>query len=278
MRERSKSLRRIIFYVVVAAFVIIAGFPVYWMLTTAFGAQSDLYSGNQTPYPQLGNIGLLLESLADLPLARWMSNSFLIAGGTTIVSLCLGTLAGYALSRFRFVGRGLVSGAMLVTQVLPEALILIPLYGIFVTLGLLNSLWGLVIANAGFALPVAAFIIMSAVDGVPVELEEAARIDNCPRLSILTSIIVPVISPSIAAAAVITFFSAWNEYLLAATFLLDQERWPASVGLASFIGQYETPLAGVMGAALLFCIPAIVFFLIVQRRIVAGLTTGAVKG
>jgi multiple sugar transport system permease protein len=167
---------------------------------------------------------------------------------------------------------------MFMTQVVPEALILVPLYAMFITLGLLNSLFGLVLANVGFSLPVAAFIIKSAIDAVPYEIEESAIIDNCPRLSVLTMIVLPIIAPSLAAAAVIAFFAGWNEYLFAATFLMDTELWPVSVGLASFIGQYETPLSAVMAAALIFSIPAIAFFLMIQNKIVAGITAGAVKG
>lgn len=167
---------------------------------------------------------------------------------------------------------------MFMTQVVPEALILVPLYAMFITLGLLNSLFGLVLANVGFSLPVAAFIIKGAIDAVPYEIEESAVIDNCPRISVLTMIILPIIAPSMAAAAVISFFAGWNEYLFAATFLMDRDLWPASVGLASFVGQYETPLSAVMAAALIFSLPAVVFFLLIQRKIVAGITAGAVKG
>ena len=207
-----------------------------------------------------------------------MFNSGIVAAGTTIVSLVLGSLMGYALSRFRFRGRGLIGFLLFITQVLPEALIVVPLYAMFITMGLLNNLTGLVVANAGFSLPVAAFVLKSAIDAIPYEVEESARIDNCPPFGILTMIVLPLVMPSVAAAAVIAFFAGWNEFLFATTFLLDRSLWPTSVGLASFIGQYETPLATVMGASLVFSIPAIVFFLLVQRKIVAGLTAGAVKG
>jgi multiple sugar transport system permease protein len=239
---------------------------------------ATLFSGRQTPWPQIEQLPKVIGEIGDVPILQWLRNSTFIATGTTLISLLLGTVAGYALSRFTFRGRGLVSSAMFATQVVPEALILVPLYGLFISLGLLNSLWGLVIANAGFALPVATFIVKSAVDAVPYEIEEAALVDGTPRFTVLTMIVCPLILPSIAAAGVITFFSGWNEYLFAATFILDQEQWPASVGLASFIGQYETPLPVVMAAALLFSIPAIIFFLVVQRKIVSGLTAGAVKG
>lgn len=258
--------------------VIFAGFPIYWMATTALSLNSELYNSGQVSWPQIWNLPNVIAELTQLPLLRWMANTGIIATGTTVVSLLLGSLAGYALSRFRFHGKGPIGFLLFMTQVVPEALILVPLYAMFIALGLLNSLTGLILANVGFSLPVAAFIIKGAIDAVPYEIEESAAVDNCPRLSVLTMIVLPIIAPSLAAAAIISFFAGWNEYLFAATFLMDNKLWPASVGLASFIGQYETPMSAVMGAALIFSLPAVAFFLLIQRKIVAGITAGAVKG
>ena len=278
MTNLSGIATRLLHWVLVLALVIFGGFPIYWMATTALSLNSELYNTGQVPWPQLQNLPSMLSDLAQLPLVRWLANTGIVAVGTTVLSLVLGALAGYALSRFRFHGKGLLGFLMFMTQVVPEALILVPLYAMFITLGLLNSLLGLVLANVAFSLPVAAFIIKGAIDAVPYEIEESAAIDNCPRFSVLTMIVLPIIAPSLAAAAVISFFAGWNEYLFAATFLMDRSLWPASVGLASFIGQYETPLSAVMGAALIFSLPAVVFFLLIQRKIVAGITAGAVKG
>lgn len=271
-------LTRALHAALVVVLVIFGGFPIYWMASTALSLNSELYNTGQVAWPQIGNLPTLLADLAKVPLLRWLTNTGIVAVGTTVMSLTLGALAGYALSRFRFHGKGVIGFLLFMTQVVPEALILVPLYAMFISLGLLNSLGGLILANVGFSLPVAAFIIKGAIDSVPYEIEEAAAVDNCPRFGILTMVILPIIAPSLAAAAVIAFFAGWNEYLFAATFLMDDTLWPASVGLASFIGQYETPLSAVMGTALIFSLPAVVFFLIIQRKIVAGITSGAVKG
>lgn len=265
-------------YLLIGILVVLAGFPVYWMATTALSLNSQLFGSGQVFWPQPQNFGELWRELHQVPIGLWLFNTLLIAAGGTVLSLTLGSLAGYALSRFRFHGKGLVGFLLFMTQVVPEALILVPLYAMFITFGLLNSLTGLVLANVGFSLPVACFVLKGAMDAVPYEIEESAIIDNCPRFSVLTMIILPLIMPSIAAAAVVAFFAGWNEFLFASTFLMDRGNWPASVGLASFVGQYETPMSAVMGAALVFSIPAIVFFLLIQRKIVAGLTAGAVKG
>lgn len=259
--------------------VVLAGFPVYWMVNTAMTPTASLYSGEQSLIPDFSRT---LEAFSVLtgesPFLRWLSNSAYVAAGTTLLSLLLASLAAYALSRYAFIGKGAFSFGFFATQMLPEALLVVPLYSLFLTLGLLNELYGLVLVNTAFAMPVAVFLLKSAMDTVPYEIEESARVDGCSQLAILQMIFLPLVAPSVAAAAVITFFDGWNEYLFATTFISDPESWVASTGLASFIGEFSTPLDTVFSAALVFTIPAAVFFLLMQRRIVSGLTAGSVKG
>nr|BFE56324.1 carbohydrate ABC transporter permease [Dactylosporangium thailandense] len=266
-------------WLAVVVLIVVAGFPVYWMLNTALATREELFNG-QSLWPRVDRIGSIFDVFgSDVPLLRWLTNSAIVASGTTFFSLALAVLAGYGLSRYRrFHGRGLIGFALFATQMLPEALLIVPLYTLFVSLGLINGLFGLVLADTAFAMPVAAWIIKSAVDAVPYEIEEAARVDGAPRFVIFSQVTLPLVAPSVAAAAVITFFDGWNEYLFASTFIRDSTKWPASKGLSSFIGEFITPLSTVFSAALVFTVPAIVFFLLVQRRIVSGLTSGSVKG
>lgn len=276
------SIRRVIVSVVggaaITTLVAFAGFPLYWMLNTALSNDSELYHTGQSWLLHFERIGNMPALLGKVPIFKWLGNSAFIAFGTTLLSLCLATLAAYALSRFKFHGKGFAGFLLFATQMLPEALLVVPFYALFGTLGLLNDLGGLVLANTAFTMPVSVWILKGAMDSVPYEIEESARVDGCPRFGQLSMIIFPLVLPSLAAAAVINFFDGWNEFLFANTFLSDAEKWPASVGLASFVGQYSTPLNSVMTAALVFTLPAIIFFLIVQRRIVSGLTAGSVKG
>jgi multiple sugar transport system permease protein len=263
----------------IAVLVAVAGFPVYWLFTTATHTTAELFGGQVQWLPDLGQFFTSFTSAANgVPMLRWLSNSAVVAFGTTFLSLTIAILAAYALSRYRFRGKGVFGFALFATQMLPEALLVVPLYSIFLTFGLLDNLTGLVLSDTAFAMPVAVWILKSAMDGVSLEIEESARVDGCPRYAMLTQIMLPLIAPSIAAAAVITFFEGWNEYLFANTFITDEQKWPASKGLASFIGEFVTPLNHVMAAALMFTLPAIIFFLFVQRRIVSGLTAGSVKG
>lgn len=268
------ALRAVLIAVLVAG----AGFPLYWLYNTATSSNEELYGSGQTLLPAVQRTGQILGVFADTPLARWLSNSAVVSLGTTVLSLVIAIFAGYALSRFRFHGRGALGFFLFVTQMLPEALIVVPFYSILVAIGLINNLWGLVLVNTALAMPVATFIIKSAVDKVPYEIDEAARVDGASSLTVLFRVVLPVVLPAVAASAVITFFDGWNEYLFANTFIHSQEKWTTSVGLASFIGEFVTPLPTVFAAALVFTVPALVVFLLVQRRIVSGLTAGSVKG
>lgn len=259
--------------------VSLAGFPLFWIVNTAMTPNAVLYHGGQALIPDLTRSAKAFAILtAGTPFLHWMGNSAFVAFGTTLLSLLMATLAAYALSRYRFVGKGVMGFGFFATQMLPEALVVVPLYSLFTTLGLLNHLYGLVLANTAFEMPIAMFILKAAIDAVPYEMEESARVDGCGPLSILQIMIVPLIAPSMAAAAVITFFDGWNEYLFATTFISDPQNWTASTGLASFIGEFLTPLDTVFSAAFVFTIPAVIFFLLMQRRIVSGLTAGSVKG
>lgn len=256
----------------------VAVFPLYWMFTTALTSQGDLFGDSVRLVPDLSRIGVFGEALSGDAVATWLTNSFLISAGTTLVAVLLALPLGYALSRFTFRGRLLVALGLLMTQMLPEALLVVPLFSIFQDFGLLNSRIGLVLANSAFVMPICALILKGAIDGIPREIEEAARVDGCRPLTILTRINLPLILPSLSAAAVISFFHAWNEYVFAVTFTFDLAKRPASVGLAGFIGELGTPLPTIMAVAFMFTLPAVAFYLFAQRYVVAGMTAGAVKG
>jgi multiple sugar transport system permease protein len=167
---------------------------------------------------------------------------------------------------------------LFVTQMLPEAMLVVPLYAIFGQLGLLNSLTGLILANTAFTVPVITLILKGAIDGVPIDIEEAAGIDGCSRLGIVLGVVLPLVAPTMAAAAVIAFFHGWNEYVFAQTLVSDEGLRTASVGLAGYVGELSTPMHTVMAIGLMYTIPAVVFYLFVQRYVVSGMTAGGVKG
>ncbi len=264
--------------ITVVALLGVAAFPFYWMLVTSLTPSSELFASSPRLLPSMAEIGVYWEAVRQRSVATWLANSAAVAVGTTALSLGLAVLPAYALSRFRFAGKGLFGFALFATQMLPEAMLVVPLYTVFGSLGLLNTLGGLILANAAFTVPVITWILKGAIDGVPVDIEEAARMDGCSRLGTVLAVVLPLVAPTLAAAAVIAFFHGWNEYVFAQTLISDESLRTASVGLAGFVGELSTPIHSVMAVGVIYTLPAVVFYLMVQRYVVAGMTAGAVKG
>ena len=270
----SHALRMALIMVLLSA----ALFPIYWMVVTSLTSSANLFADRPQMVPDPAQAFNYAETFAKTGVLLWLKNSAIVAVGTMVLSILLAILPAYALSRFRFHGKGLLGFVLFATQMLPEAMLVVPLYAIFAKLLLLDTLGGLILANAAFTVPVITWILKGAIDGVPLEIEEAARIDGCSRLDIVLGIVLPVVAPTLAAASVIAFFHGWNEYVFAQTLILSQELRTASVGLASFVGELSTPIHTVMAIGVMYTLPAVAFYLMVQRYVVAGMTAGSVKG
>lgn len=185
-RRRFPPIARI---AIILVLIVLAGFPIYWMYDTAITPRDQLFTG-QPLIPDVTRTPQIFDVFTSgVPLLQWLANSSIVAFCTTFLSLLLAVLAGYGLSRYRFHGRGVVGFILFATQMLPEALLIVPLYALFAGLGLLNGLVGLVLADTAFVMPVAVWIVKSAMDSIPYEIEEAARVDGCPRFVILLRII-----------------------------------------------------------------------------------------
>lgn len=277
----SRSKRRVAPIVLVVIVLVVLGFalfPVYWMLVTATTDDGALFGDSAQWLPNFTNMGSFADVIGGGTIRTWLTNSLIIAVGNVILSTVLAVHAAYAFSRFRFRGKSVGSMMLFVTQMLPEALLVVPIFAIFSMTGLLDNYLGLIIANAAFTIPILTLILKSAIDSVPPELDEAAKIDGCSYRQVLWRVVLPVIGPSLAAVSVIAFFSGWNEYVFALTFTQSTDMRTASVGLASFVGELATPIQTVMAVAFMYTLPAVVFYLMVQKFIVAGLAAGSVKG
>jgi multiple sugar transport system permease protein len=253
-------------------------FPFYWMLVTATTPPDQLMATHPQLTPSLTRLGVFLEVFSVVPIGLWLKNSAIVAIGTTILCIVLSILPAYALSRFTFRGKAALAFGLFTTQMLPEAMLLVPLYSLFRSVDLLNTLSGLIIANAAFGIPIVTWILKGAFDAIPREIEEAARVDGCNRFDIVMAVSLPLVAPTLAATAVIAFFHGWNEYLFAQTFIKNAQLHPASVGIAGLVGEYAVPVHMVMATGIIYTLPSIVFYLIAQRYVVSGLTAGSVKG
>lgn len=273
-----RSLNKIWIYLMASLACGIIFFPLYWMFVTSIQSEQALFVIPLRFWPKKIIFDGYINVLTNSDIWIWIKNSLLVTMATTVLSVPISLLAAYSISRFCYRGRGFTLFLILFTQMLPATLIILPLFIIFRKFGMINTLFGLVVANVTFSLPLSISILKGFLDTVPREIEEAGTIDGCSRLQIITKIVVPVSLPGLVASSVISFFLTWDEFLFANTFINSREKWLGTVGLASFRGEFITPWNQILAAATLYTAPALLFFLLAQRYIVTGLTSGAVKG
>lgn len=264
-------------FVLTLVFAAIVFFPYYWMFVSSVETES-MFSWP----PHLIPSGFTLESywtiFEERAIGRWFINTVLVAGSTSLFSTIIAINAAYALSRFKTKTTSIFTILILFSQLLPAALIVVPLFVIFQQLGLYNSLFGLAIADTAFILPVAIWLLKGFFDQIPVEIEQQAMIDGCTQLGAFYRVVLPLALPGLVVVVAMSFISGWDEFFLARTLIASQDNWVLSVGLTSFRGEYTLDWSQMMAAAVIFTIPALIFFLFVQRYLVAGLSAGAVKG
>ncbi|MFD3683347.1 carbohydrate ABC transporter permease [Nocardiopsis sp. NPDC058631] len=262
--------------VAVGALLLFTLFPVYFMLTSAFSDRSTSGTGALLPTgPTLDNFSYVLT---EGNFGTYMANSLVVAcitvGGACVLSL----LAAVAVARFRFRFRTSVLVMILIVQMVPLEALVIPLFLQVRDLQMLNTLLGLGIVYVALSLPLAVWMMRGFVAAVPVEVEEAAYIDGASWLQMFWKVLFPLVAPGLVATAIFSFIVAWNEFVLALTFMTQSENYTVAVGLRQFFGQYANEWGHVMAASTLITLPVMVFFVIVQRFLVSGLVQGAVKG
>jgi multiple sugar transport system permease protein len=270
--------QRSVFYLLVVLVCATVFFPVYWMFLSAI--QPARFSMRYPPpfFPQAINFTPFEQLFRDYPVITWVTNSTIVSILSTGLCLGLAVFGAYALSSLRWRGRNLFGLVLFFTQMLPEALIIIPIFIILRQLRLLENLPAVSMVNTAFVLPIGIWILKGVFDAVPREIREAALVDGCDALSVLWRIVIPLSLPGLVAVGVVAFFYAWNEFLFTSTMLTTDAVRPASVGLASLRSMMETPVERILAASMLFSAPPVLFYLIMQRYIVSGLTAGAVKG
>ncbi len=273
-----KLFSRLGAYATLALFVFIAVFPLARILTISLRPTDQLLSRSLAVVPDGATLDNYRLLLTETPFLRWLGNSLLVALVVTVTGVALASTAGYALSRHRFKGRKAALSGILVTQMFPATMLLLPLYIVLVELGLLNSYLGLVVIYSATALPFCVWQMKGYYDTVPASLEEAARIDGATPWQAFTQVVLPLAAPALAITALFSFMTAWNEYVVAAVVLQDTELFTMPVGLKQFQGSMSTQWGLYAAGSLLVSLPVIALFLAVSRFLVSGLTLGAVKG
>jgi arabinogalactan oligomer/maltooligosaccharide transport system permease protein len=268
-------------------------YPILWVFTVAFSGQQNLAFINLPaeptfwdrlrailPWPETVSASNFVSLFSDQPFARWMLNSIVVAGATTVVGVFLACTAGYAFSRFKFPGRRAGLMSFLVSQMFPGVLTLVPLYIIIVQwLGLGSSYIGLILVYSTTAIPFCVWMLKGYFDTIPRELEESALVDGASTTTIFLRIILPLAKPAVAVTALFSFMTAWNEFILALTFLDNEMMYTAPVGLRFFVGGYAEQQWGYFAAgSIVAAVPVVVLFMFLQKYLISGLTAGAVKG
>jgi ABC-type glycerol-3-phosphate transport system permease component len=270
---------RIALYLLVLAAVSVIGFPLFWMIICSFKPGGELYATPPSFLPHEWTLQNYRDLFVQTNFPIYFVNSLIVACGATLLSLIVGGLGAYSLSRFRFFGIAAFSNATLIFYMLPEVLIVLPLYIYVVKLGLADTLISLILANTAFTLPLALWFMRSYFNAIPVSLEESAMIDGCTRLQAMVRVTVPLALPGIVSVGVFSFNHAWNEFLFALVFISSERNKTLPLGLATWIGQDNIYSWGMLLAgAVLVTIPVVLFYLLVQRKLVVGLADGGVKG
>jgi ABC-type glycerol-3-phosphate transport system permease component len=277
LRRWSRS-RVLAWYVLMSGLSVIALFPFYWMLVSSFKTEAELFELQPTLVPMNPSVEFYGRLVTGTPFLRYFLNSTIVSLVTTSLVIVVATLAAYSLARFRFRGREPFALSMLVGQMFPSVLLAIPIFVILSQIGLLDSFVGLVMAYVTFALPFCTWMLRGHFMNVPLELEESAMIDGATRLGAMVRITLPLAAPGIAATAILGFLLAWNEYLFAAVLVTRDDLKTLPVGLSGYISPWFVDYGVLMAGSVMASVPVIIFFVLVQRYIIAGLTSGAVKG
>jgi len=276
--NRKKLLADILTYLFLIIFTVVALYPVINVFTISIRPNDRLLSTSLSIIPDNATFKQYVELFTNRPFLLWVWNSTLVSFVVTLTGVALASTAGYALSRFRFVGKQFSLLGLLTTQMFPATMLLLPMYIMLIKLGLINSYLGIIIVYSATALPFCVWQMKGYYDTIPVSLEESARIDGCNRWQAFYKIIFPLAAPALVITALFSFMTAWSEYIVAAQVLQDTSLYTLPLGLKSFQSNLTTEWGLYAAAALIVSIPVVILFIILSKWLVSGLTLGSVKG
>ncbi|CAN5634398.1 carbohydrate ABC transporter permease [soil metagenome] len=269
---------RVGFYLFVALFLLLALSPILWVLRMSVITNGEITASPPTVIPQTPTLEHYQTIFTDPTFLKSILNSVIVAGLTTAICLTLGSLAAYAIARLRFRFKSGFLTLILALAFFPSVAIIGPLFLIFSAIGLINTYAAMIIPDVVFALPLTVWLLVAFFKELPFDLEEAAKVDGASTLQAFWKVIVPLSAPGVFTTAILTFIFAWNEFLFATTFAFDSSIQPVTVIIPSFAGIFTVNYGAQAAAAIVVTVPLVILVLLFQRRIVSGLTSGAVKG
>jgi len=283
-RPRPKRRRRrykagtAVQYLALALTVAFTVFPLVWLFLTSIRSSADIFSVPVHIIPETATLTQYVAVFAEYDTMGYVWNTVVVSIATVILVHLLAIPCAYALSSFRMSGAMLIFGLLLIMRMIPVIALAIPLFAVFAALGLLDTVWALILSHTAAKLPVAIWLLLGFIQDVPKEIEEAAQSDGAGTVRTLVQIVAPLIAPGIGASAVITFLFTWNDLLLALTLTSSKAAQTLPVGLTNFVSQYGIDWGAMSAAGVLMVIPTLVFVWFAQGLLVKGLTTGAVRG
>lgn len=255
-------------------------FPLYWIIVTSLKTEQEIFQVPPTLFPEVLNFKSYQAQLGsgDFNMFRSFGNSLIISVSCMLIAVVLAVPASYGLARYRFKGKKIVVLSFLITQMLPVSVILTPMFIIFKNMGLLNHYMSAILADATIGIPFSVLILQNYFASIPRELEEAAYIDGCNRFTAFFRVLIPIAKPGVIVCAVFSFLYAWGDLAYGMTFIQDQKMRPITAGIFNFMGQYGTKWSYLTAFAVVTIIPVALIFIFMQKYIIAGMTSGAVKG
>lgn len=274
--SKNKLQKTIIILIAYSLFVLLV-FPYFVMLITSLKDKTEMYKIPPTFFPQNWTFENFIDIWTVIPLSSYLLNSLIIAVGTTVLALLCALPAAYVLARLKFSGKNLYTYIIIVTQMFSPIVLLVGLYREIQFFGLMDSLFSLILVNTAFNQAFAVWILYGYFSTIPYELEQAAWIDGCTRMQALRKIVLPNAMPGIVTAVIFVFIAAWNEFVVALTFISTETTKPLTVGIHAFFGKYDIQWQYLFATSLVATIPVIILFLSIEKYLVAGLTAGGVK-
>ncbi|MFD3524327.1 carbohydrate ABC transporter permease [Streptomyces sp. NPDC058653] len=274
--DRKKS--RGVYDVLGLLFAVVMAFPVYWLVISSLRPNHEIRSYDQTLWPSSITFDNFARAVDQPNFSTAVQSSLIVSVTAVVGGMIIATLAALAIGRFRFFGRRALLMVLILVQMLPPTAMLIPIYAQLNAIGGLDEYWGLIIVYLVSTLPFAIIMIRGFVVNIPVELEESAMVDGCTRMGAFRRVIFPLLAPGLAAASIFALVNAWNEYLFAYILINDNSKYTLNVWLMTFTTERGTDYGALMASSTLIALPVVVFFMIIQKKMATGLTSGAVKG
>jgi len=278
--KKLNKKKNMLFCVISVVILCVLLFPLFWILVTSLKTEQEIFQIPPTFYPHELNLKSYAAQVetGDFNMFRAFGNSFIISTGAMLIAVVLAVPASYAIARYRFVGRKVMLLGFLVTQMLPVSVLLTPMFIMFKGMNVYNTWISAILADATLGIPFSVLILKNYFASIPKELEEAAYIDGCGRMKAFMKVLVPVAKPGVIVCAIFSFLYSWGDLAYGMTFILDQQKRPITAGIFNFMGQYGTTWSYLTAFAIVTIIPVALIFIFMQKYIIAGMTSGAVKG